>query len=363
MTERTHRLRRTFAGLAVLLGVSGMVQPTLACSRAVYLGLDGIVVTTRSNDWWASQESNIWIYPRGIERTGNTGENSLLWTSKYGSVTTAGWDLATIDGMNEVGLVANMLYLSESDYGQPAPGETRKGLTLAAWGQYALDNFATVAEAVAALEKEPFYIAAPMTPDGHAGTAHLSLSDPTGDSAVFEYLDGKLVIHHGREFQVMTNSPPFDQQLALNAYWSNIGGLTMLPGTNRAADRFVRASFYVDAIPKTADNTEALASAFGVIRNVSVPIGISTPDKPDVAATQWRTVSDQQNLVYYFESARSPYIIWFPLAEVDFSEGVPTRRLGLTEGSVLLVDGKPFAGNAAQMGEPSEPFAFLGAGN
>jgi choloylglycine hydrolase len=140
-----------------------------------------------------------------------------------------------------------------------------------------LDNFATVAEAVAALEKEPFYIAAPMTPDGHAGTAHLSISDPTGDSAVFEYLGGRLVIHHGREFQVMTNSPPFDQQIALNAYWENIGGLTMLPGTNRAADRFVRASFYVNAIPQTADNSEALASAFGVIRNVSVPIGISTP--------------------------------------------------------------------------------------
>ena len=246
---------------------------------------------------------------------------------------------------------------------QPAPGETRKGLTLPAWGQYALDNFATVAEAVAALEQEPFYIAAPKTPDGHAGTAHLSLSDPTGDSAVFEYLEGKLVIHHGREFQVMTNSPPFDQQLALNAYWQNIGGLTMLPGTNRAADRFVRASFYVNAIPQTAENTEAVASAFGVIRNVSVPIGISTPDKPDVAATQWRTVSDQKNRVYYFESARSPYIIWFPLAEIDFSERVPARRLALTEGSVLLVDGKPFAGNAAQMGEAAEPFTFLGAGN
>ena len=36
----------------------------------------------------------------------------------------------------------------------------------------------------------------------------------------------------------MTNSPKYDQQLALNEYWKQIGGTVMLPGTNRAADRF-----------------------------------------------------------------------------------------------------------------------------
>ena len=54
----------------------------------------------------------------------------------------------------------------------------------------------------------------------------------------------------------------------------------MLPGTNRAADRFVRASFYINAIPKTANINEAIASTFSVIRSVSVPLGISNPDSP-----------------------------------------------------------------------------------
>lgn len=66
---------------------------------------------------------------------------------------------------------------------------------------------------------------------------HLSISDATGDNAIFEYINGELKIHHDRSYQVMTNSPVFDQQLALNDYWKNIGGLTFLPGTNRAADR------------------------------------------------------------------------------------------------------------------------------
>jgi penicillin V acylase-like amidase (Ntn superfamily) len=362
MDTRFSRFWKTAALAVLAFGASSARDEALACSRAVYLGGDRIVITTRSNDWWGSQQTNLWIYPRGLARHGAAGRNSIEWTSRYGSVTAGGWDAGTIDGMNEAGLAANMLYLAESEYGSPPTDGTRKGLSLAAWGQYALDNFATVAEAVEALRKEPFYIAAPKTPDGHAGTAHLSISDPSGDSAVFEYVGGKLTIHHGRQYQVMTNSPPFDQQLALTAYWKGIGGTTMLPGTSRASDRFVRASFYVGAIPQTSDINDALASAFGVIRNVSVPIGITTPGQPDVASTQWRTVSDQKNKVYYFESARSPFLIWLPLSEIDFSPGTATQKISLTEGSVLLVDGKPFAGNAAKMGRPAQPFRFLDAG-
>ncbi|PRC62168.1 choloylglycine hydrolase, partial [Mycobacterium sp. ITM-2017-0098] len=55
-------------------------------------------------------------------------------------------------------------------------------------------------------------------------TLHLALSDAGGDSAIVEYIDGRQVIHHGREYQVMTNSPIFDKQLAITEYWNQIGG-------------------------------------------------------------------------------------------------------------------------------------------
>lgn len=57
-------------------------------------------------------------------------------------------------------------------------------------------------------------------------------------------------------------------------------GTVMLPDTNRSSDWFVRASFYIHAIPKTASSAEAMAGAFSMIRNVSVPLGISTPGSP-----------------------------------------------------------------------------------
>lgn len=101
--------------------------------------------------------------------------------------------------------------------------------------------------------------------------------------------------------------------MALNAYWKSIGGEVMLPGTNRAADRLVRASYYVNIIPRNADNQRTVASVLSVIRNASVPLGISTPDQPNISSTLWRTVSDQENRVYYFESTSTPNTFWVDL--------------------------------------------------
>ena len=180
----------------------------------------------------------------------------------------------------------------------------------------------------------------------------MAISDASGDSAIFEYVGGKLVIHHGRQNQVMTNSPTYDQQLALNKYWKGIGGTVFLPGTNRAADRFARASFYIDAIPQTAPSHETLASVFGVIRNVSVPLGITTPGQPNISSTRWRTVADQKNKIYYFESALSPNIFWVKLADMDFKAGASVKKLALANGEI-------YSGNAAEQFVAAEPFAFL----
>lgn len=323
------------------------------CTRAVYQGPDGTVITVRSMDWMSDLGSNLWVFPRGMKRVGAVTANGLEWTSKYGSVIATAFEAATADGMNEKGLVANLLYLAESDYGDPvAQSKEKAGLSISDWAQYVLDNFATVAAAVKALRKEPFFVAAVESPDGHAGTVHLAITDPSGDIAIFEYVNGKLTIHHGAQFQVMTNSPIYDEQLALNKYWESIGGTTMLPGTNRAADRFVRASFYINAIPQTADNHRAIAGAFSVIRNVSVPLGISTPGQPNISSTLWRTVADHKNCRYYFESTTDPNVFWVDLDDLNFKAGAPVKRL-------LLTDETIYAGNVVKEFKPVEPFKFL----
>jgi choloylglycine hydrolase len=156
----------------------------------------------------------------------------------------------------------------------------------------------------------------------------------------------------------LTNSPTFDKQLGLNGYWQEVGGQTFLPGTNRASDRFVRASYYMETVKKPEDTNQALATALSVIRSVSVPVGITTRGQPNIASTQWRTMSDQRNKVYFFESAFSPYLFWVDLNKTDFSAGAPVRKLSLTEQSALLVDGKFASGEVSEHFKPAKPFTF-----
>ncbi|MBO9732129.1 MAG: linear amide C-N hydrolase [Chitinophaga sp.] len=337
--------------LVMLLAVTRQARVE-ACTRAVYKGLDGLVLTARSMDWKEDIKTNLWIFPRGMSRNGETGTNTMKWTSKYGSIIASAYDISSTDGMNEKGLVANLLWLAESKY--PEWDHQKPGLTIAAWVQYVLDNYATVSEVVTAMRAEPFTIVTDNVPGmERTATLHLSISDASGDNAVFEYVDGKLVIHEDPKYTVMTNSPVFEKQLALEEYWREIGGTVMLPGTNRAADRFVRASFYIDAIPKTGDMRLAAASVFSVIRNCSVPLGISTPDQPNISSTRWRTVADQKNLVYYFESTITPNTFWVNFKDVNFSANAPVRKL-------MLINGETYAGNAAKSFVDSKPFKFQG---
>ncbi|MFJ2992038.1 linear amide C-N hydrolase [Pandoraea sp. NPDC087047] len=327
----------------------------LACTRVVYLGANDDVITARSMDWKLDVATNLYVLPRGIARTGEAGPNSLHWTAKYGSVVATGYDVSTTDGVNEKGLSAQLLWLVESQYPK-FDKDAKPGLTIAAWAQYVLDNFATVAEAVAALEKEPFTVVTDNTPgEERLATLHLSMSDKSGDSAIVEYIGGRQVIHHGKQYQVMTNSPTYDEQLAMNAYWTQIGGTTFLPGTNRASDRFARASFYINAIPKSEDPVQALASVFGVIRNASVPFGITTPGAPNISSTRWRTVVDHKRLLYFFESALTPNTFWVDLKKLDFAAGALVKRLDLGRDQR-----NTFSGEVSVDFKPAPPFPFLG---
>ncbi|KJF22165.1 linear amide C-N hydrolase [Rhodococcus sp. AD45-ID] len=324
------------------------------CTRLVYLGPNDTVITARSMDWKLDLGTNLWAFPRGMEREGCAGPNSITWTSLYGSVVASAYDMCTTDGVNDAGLSANLLWLVESEY--PEYDGSTPGLSIAAWAQYVLDRCGSVAEAVEVLAAEPFTIVTAAVPgEDRLATLHMSLSDARGDSAIIEYIGGRQTIHHSREYQVMTNSPIFDKQLAVNEYWKQINGTVMLPGTNRAADRFARASFYVDAVPKTDDPRTALAATFSVIRNVSVPLGISTPDEPNISSTRWRTVVDHKRGLYFFESAMTPNTFWVDVSSIDLSEGSTVRKLELGPDESTV-----FSGDSTDQFKPAEPFTFAG---
>lgn len=219
--------------LAALLSI--LVTQALSCSRVTYhAGVDDRITVGRSMDFVASTNSSLYIFPAGLDRNGSVGENSKAWTSKYGSMITTMYDMVSIDGMNSEGLAGSLLYLGVSDYG--ARNTSRPGLAIGFWLQYFLDLYPTVAEAAEAIQSEDIQIVTKALVPGVSSTAHLAITDKSGDNMVVEYIDGKLVVHHGKEFPVMTNDPSFDDQLTLTTYWDPIANVS-LPGTGSPAGK------------------------------------------------------------------------------------------------------------------------------
>lgn len=330
-----------------------LALPAYPCTRVLSENANQDIIVGRNMDWVEDIGSNMWLFPRGIKRDGLAGANSLKWTSKYGSVILSAYDVGTTDGMNEKGLAANLLYLTEANFGQR--DEKVPGLAVSLWPQYFLDNFQTVADAVKWMEKTSFQVlpSGVQTSSGRKeGTVHLALSDKTGDNVVIEYIDGKPQIYHGREYKVMTNSPPYDQQLSAMKQYKGFGGDKPLPGTTDAADRFVRAAYYAQNLPRPSDYREAVAGVLSVLRNVSQPFGEADPARPYVSTTRWRTVADLTKGIYFYENTLSPNLVWVHVPKLNFAKGTSVKKITLVKNYDLI-------GDITGKFKPAKAFEFL----
>jgi choloylglycine hydrolase len=124
---------------------------------------------------------------------------------------------------------------------------------------------------------------------------HVAAVDPSGDSAIFEILDGELVVHHGSEYNVMTNDPSYDWQVTHLAQYQNFGGVREIPGGVEGADRFVRLAHFSHYLPEPRNSEQAAGYAL--------------------------------SKRYYFNWTKSPNIVWVDLEKIDFSEGTGKRTL------------------------------------
>lgn len=324
-----------------------MLSSAQACSRFTYSAPEQTVVTGRSMDWTEDLHTDLWVFPAGMARTGDShSPNSVKWVAKYGSLIASAYNLGSADGVNSAGLNVNLLYLATANYGKPQPG--RKDLSVFNWAQYVLDNYRTVDEAVKGLSDQQFNMIAPNLPNGDKPAFHLAVTDASGDNAVFEHLNGKLTIHHGKQYKVMTNEPSYDKQLTLTEYWQRLKG-SFLPGTSEPDDRFIRASYYLDNAPQTTDEKQTISIVFSIIRNVSAPMTATKSDRPNVAATLWRSVADLKNHIYYFESTNRPNVFWVDMSKVDFKAGAPVMKLPLAHDEV-------YAGEVSKYFVNSAPF-------
>jgi penicillin V acylase-like amidase (Ntn superfamily) len=290
------------------------------CTRVFWSENRLAKVVSRTMDWAVSDDPVLWAVPQGTRRAAG----DVTWESRFGVVGLSMWDCGTTDAVNTAGLAAHALYLGSAGFAAPgSPG----AITNLLWAQWVLDNCPTVNEAVAALHDRPI-VSAPIR--GQELGCHLALEDASGDSAIVEPIDGKLRVHHGPEYQVMANDPPFDEQMENLRHYRPFGGDRPLPGGIESIDRFVRAAFFLHYLPEPSDLPEAIAGVVNIAGTVSCPPGAPYEDF-GVYPTWWTSAIDLTNLTYYFWSHSSPSLIWAELSEIDLHPGAPVRSLNPRE--------------------------------
>ncbi len=292
----------------------GFGSSATACSLILWNTNDQAVVAARTWDLYVDEKPRLAYLPRGIAHRGVAEGNAARWTSKFASAVLTAFDAGSGDGMNEAGLGAHLLYLHGAEY---EPADDRPGVSNLLWAQYVLDNYATVAEALEGLKTVRIVSNKAL---GRDWPVHLALEDASGDSAVLEFIKGKLVVHHGKDVTVMTNEPSMDEQLSNLKRYIMFGGKLSMPGDIDPMSRFVRAASYLKTLPKPADKYEAVSRLVGVARNVAVPFGAldtSGGGSTDAWPTRWSTVVDLSHKVFYVMPVNSPAVFWVDFAKFN----------------------------------------------
>lgn len=183
---------KLFLSLFIFVFQFFVIYNAQACTAFCLCSDPKNIMVGKSYDWVVNHDHGaVFTNARGCQRSAlvlDSSPNPAKWVSKYGSVTFTQFGRGfPIGGMNEKGLVIEMLQLDETDYNSKQTELSY--VNEAQWTQFQLDNYATVAEVIANLHKL-------RVVEAYTGI-HYFLSDATGQSAAIQYLNGKAVVING----------------------------------------------------------------------------------------------------------------------------------------------------------------------
>lgn len=211
---------------------------------------------------------------------------SIQWISKYGSVTFNQYGKEFPNGgMNEKGLVIELMWLSESEY----PGaDDRAAISVLQWIQYQLDNCATIGE-VLATDKQ-LRVVSTGTPQ------HYLVADSKGGVATIEFLRGKMVVHKGSElpYPVLANSTYSSSIKAMKG--ASVGGNAKTFNDN-SIERFANACSMVQQYKQANVKKPLVDYSFDILNKVS-----------SGSFTKWNIVYDITNKRIHFKTRDSKQV-------------------------------------------------------
>ncbi|HKP38206.1 MAG TPA: linear amide C-N hydrolase [Pyrinomonadaceae bacterium] len=322
----------TAAFLTGLISMAFSFNQAFACTTFC-LKNKGEVLFGKNYDWMVG-EGLVFVNKRGVAKTSLEDANPAKWTSKYGSVTFNQYGRENPSGgMNEAGLVIELMWLDGTQYPKP---DTRPAVDVLEWIQYQLDSSASVDEVVANSEKVRISSLVQL---------HYLVNDRAGNSATIEFLDGKLVAHRGSSLPVST--------LTNDTYAKSLEYSKATPVNNATGggslQRFARAAHKTGEFEKQEKSGQAAVDyAFEILSNVAQP-----------GYTQWSIVYDQKRAKIHFRTLRAQQVKTIDARAFDYSCGSMVKFYDMNANDLGDVNGR-FKDYSAQANRDLIERAFNG---
>ncbi|NNF99155.1 MAG: linear amide C-N hydrolase [Desulfobacteraceae bacterium] len=271
---------------------------------------DGEHLIFAKNYDWEVDDGLVVVNKRGLRKTalGPADNIPLQWVSRYGSITfnQYGRDIPS-GGMNENGLVIEVLWLNETRYPEP---DSRKGLGTQEWIQYQLDNSADIGEVMATDQYLRIRTRGPRV--------HYFIADKNGDCASVEFLDGHMEVHTGEtlRFKVLANHT-YEKSLAYAASRKPFGGSGNTSSGPDSLSRYTRAALMLKDYGKTYSGSP-VTNAFDMLTRVA---------QGDY--TKWQIVYDIRNQAIHFKTAGNQSVRTVEFSSFDFSCASPVKTLDI----------------------------------
>jgi penicillin V acylase-like amidase (Ntn superfamily) len=287
--------------------VSVVAAPTCSACTTFFITKNGQMVFGRNYDW-ITATGMVCTNLRGLQKTSMAMHDgkTISWVSDYGSITfnQYGKEFPT-GGMNEKGLVVELMWLDETKYPKP---DNRPAVNVLQWIQYQLDRSATVDDVIAS-DKE-------VRITGKGTPLHYLVADAAGYVATIEFLDGKMVVHRGKElpFAVLTNST-YDASVTQTK-----GGANNRAFADNSIDRFAKACSMVQQYELQDINTPMVDYAFNILNKVS-----------QNDWTKWSIVYDITNKKINFRSHGYGEIKTVSFSSFDFSCTSSARMFNINQ--------------------------------
>jgi penicillin V acylase-like amidase (Ntn superfamily) len=263
---------------------------------------NGKMVFGRNYDWMADA-GLVFTNQRGLMKTSikNQDGNTISWVSLYGSITfnQYGKEFPT-GGMNEKGLVVELMWLDGTAYPQP---DDRPAVGVLQWIQYQLDNHASIEEVIAS--DKIIRITSKGTP------LHYLVADANGHAATIEFLDGKMQVHKGDDLPM----PVLTNDTYTRSITSHTNGGAE---RNNSLERFTTACNMIQQYKLETSGRSLVDESFAILDKVA-----------QGNYTKWSIVYDISNKQVWFKTEKYKQLRSVNFSFFDFSCTVPSKLINI----------------------------------